>query len=247
MKKYSFLVLLLITLLTACKKENEILIPVSLTEYFPLQVGKYISYNLDSTVYINFGQKDTVIKYQVKDSIENQITDNLGRPAYRIVRYIRKNAAQPWVASNTFMAVPTATTIEFVENNLRFQKLKWPLREGESWKGNTFIDTYSLNSATKYLDDWDYTYADVNAPLTLGSFQFTNTLTVDQRNEFLGQDPKLPGTQYAEKNYSVEIYAKNIGLVYKEFLHWEFQGAQPGRQAFYSGYGVKLVITGHNW
>lgn len=247
MKKYSFLVLLLITLLTACNKQNELLTPVPLTEYFPLKVGKYITYNLDSTVYINFGQKDTVIKYQVKDSIENQVTDNLGRPAYRIVRYIRKNAAQPWIANNTFMAIPTATTMEFVENNLRFQKLKWPVREGESWKGNTFIDTYSLNSNTKYLDDWDYTYVDVDAPLLLGSFQLNNTLTVEQRDEFLGQDPKLPGTQYAEKNYSVEIYAKNIGLVYKEFLHWEFQGAQPGRQAFYSGYGVKLTMTGHNW
>lgn len=246
MKKYFGLALLFITLLTACKKENEIFTTASLSDYFPLQPGKYITYNLDSTVYINFGQKDTIIKYQVKDSTETLITDNLGRPAYRIVRYIRKDAGQAWSANNTFMAVQTATTIEFVENNLRFQKLKLPIKEGYTWKGNSFIDTYSLNSATKYLDDWDYTYDSVNLPLTVGRFPLDNTIKVSQRDEFLGLDPKLPGTQYAEKNYSVEKYGKNIGLVYKEFLHWEFQGAQPGRQAFYVGYGVKLTMTGHN-
>ena len=83
---------LLITLLTACNKQNELFTTASLSDYFPLQVGKYITYNLDSTVYINFGQKDTVVKYQVKDSIDAQITDNIGRPAYRIVRYIPKDA-----------------------------------------------------------------------------------------------------------------------------------------------------------
>jgi len=83
---------LLITLLTACNKQNELFTTTSLSDYFPLQVGKYITYNLDSTVYINFGQKDTVVKYQVKDSIDAQITDNIGRPAYCIERYIRKDA-----------------------------------------------------------------------------------------------------------------------------------------------------------
>ncbi|MGI8581530.1 MAG: hypothetical protein ACR2KX_05025 [Chitinophagaceae bacterium] len=246
MKRYFGILLLSIPLLFSCKKENELFTTSTLSDYFPLQVGKYITYNLDSTVYINFGQKDTILKYQVKDSIEKLITDNIGRPAYRIQRYIRKDATRAWVANNTFMAIPTATTIELVENNLRFQKLKLPIKEGYTWKGNSFIDTYSLNSTTKYLDDWEYTYDSVNVPLTLGSILFNSTIKVSQRDEFLGQDPKLAGTQYAEKNYSIEKYAKGIGLVFKEFLHWEFQGAQPGRQAFYSGYGVKLTIIGHN-
>lgn len=245
MKKY-FGLALLITSLIACNKQNELYTTATLSDYLPLHVGKYISYNLDSTVYINFGQKDTVISYQVKDSIENEITDNTGRPAFRIVRYIRKNASQSWMANNTFMAIQTATTIEFVENNLRFQKLKLPIKDGYTWKGNSFIDTYSLNSTTKYLDDWDYTYDSVNVPLILPGIQLSSTLKVNQRDEFLGQDPKLPNTQYAEKNYSVEKYAKGIGLIYKEFLHWEFQGTQPGRPSFFSGYGVKLTMTAHN-
>jgi hypothetical protein len=245
MKKYFGLALLIITLFIACTKQNELYSTASISDYFSLQVGKYITYDLDSTVYINFGQKDTVRKYQVKDSVETKITDNLGRPALRIVHYIRKNSGQQWIASNTFMAIATSTSIELVENNLRFIKLVSPVKQEYTWKGNKYIDTYSLNSLTKYLDDWDYTYDSLDAPITLRGIVLTNTIKVNQRNEFLGQDPKLPSTQYAEKNYSIEKYAKNIGLVYKEYLHWEYQGTQSGSPG-YTGYGVKLTMTGHN-
>ena len=245
MKKYSYLALLAVIVFTSCDKQNELFTTAPLSDYFPLQTGKYISYDLDSTVYINFGQKDTVIKYQIKDSIETQITDNLGRPAYRIVRYMRKNASQLWTASNTFMAVSTGSTIEYVENNLRFQKLKLPIKNGYSWKGNSYFDTYSLNSNFKYFDDWDYTYDSVGIAQKIGGIQLDNTLKVNQRDEFLGQDPKIAGTQFAEKNYSIEKYAKNIGLVYKEFLHWDYQGSQSSSPG-YTGYGVKLTMTGHN-
>ena len=245
MKKYSYLALLLFVLFSACDKQNQLYTTAPISDYFPLQTGKYITYNLDSTVFINFGQKDTVIKYLIKDSIETQITDNLGRPAYRIVRYMRKNTAQAWTPSNTFMAVSSGGTLEYIEDNLRFQKLKLPIKDGYNWKGNTYFDTYSLNSNYKFFDDWNYTYDSVGIPLTLGTFQLDNTLKVNQRNETLGQDPKLTSTQFAERNYSIEKYAKNIGLVYKEFLHWDFQGSQSSSPG-YTGYGVKLTMTGHN-
>ena len=232
--------------LTACKKKNSDFTSAKLADFYPSVVGKYITYNLDSTIYINFGTKDTVIKYQVQDRVDAQVVDNLGRPAYRIIRYIRKNATQGWTGNNTFMIIPTTGTIEFVENNLRYQKLKLPITEGFSWKGNSFIDTYSLSSDVKYLDDWNYEYTNVNGKTPLGSVVIDSTVTIKQRDEFLGQSPTLPGTQYAEKNYSTEIYAKNIGLIYKEFLHWEYQGPQPGRVAYYVGYGVKLTMIGHN-
>lgn len=230
----------------SCSKSTLEFQSESLKDYFPLQVGKHITYNLDSTVYINFGVRDTIIKYQVKDVVDALITDNSGRPAYRIIRSIRSNSTQPWVGNNTFLAVEGNNGIEYVENNLRFVKMKLPITEGASWKGNSFIDTYSLTSDVKYLDDWDYTYENVGQPLQLGSINLDSTVTINQRDEFLGQDPSNPTTQYAEKNYSVEKYAKHIGLVYKEFLHWEYQGPQPGRGGYFTGYGVKLTMIDHN-
>lgn len=241
--------LLLITIITAviftsCSKDPEVLDVPSVNDYSPFVVGKYITYALDSTVLINFGTRDTVIKYQVKHQVDAAITDNLGRPAYRIIRYIRKTAADPWVPDNTFMAIPTEFAMEFVENNMRYIKLKGPVKDGFSWKGNSYIDTYSLNSNVKYLDDWDYTYDSVNVSKTVGAFTLDSTLHVAQRDEVIGNlsDPNL----YSEVNFSSENYAKGLGLIYRNFLHIEYQPARPGVGAFRLGYGVKMVMIDHN-
>lgn len=230
----------------SCKKENYNFTSESINDYYPLQVGKYITYDLDSTVFINFGQEDTIISYQVQDRVDAQITDNLGRAAYRIIRYIRQDTSQDWAPNNTFMAVPTANSIEYVENNLRFLKLELPIKQDFSWKGNSYIDTYSVNSDVQYLDDWDYIYDSIDVPLTINSLVIDSTIKVSERDEFLGQDPSIPGTQYAEKTYALEKYGKGIGLIYREFLHWEFQGGQSGVPGYFVGYGVKLSITDHN-
>lgn len=245
MRKYIFIVLFTGLGLTACKKQNDDFTSVALSNYYPLQVGKYITYNLDSTVYTNFGQSENIISYQVQDRIDAQITDNSGRPAYRILRFIRQSADQEWSANNTFMAVPTENAIEFVENNLRFQKLVSPIREGFSWKGNSYLSSFpypSYDFASSFTDDWDYTYDSVNVPLTLGSITIDSTIKVNQRDEFLGQDPSDPTTEYAERTYAVEKYGRGIGLIYKEFLHWEYQGGGSD----FKGFGVKLTMIDHN-
>lgn len=247
MVKYLPGLILISFLFSSCKKETEKFVSTKVTDYYPLEIGKYITYDLDSTVYyINFGQQASVINYQVQDRVDAEISDNQGRPAYRILRFIRKDASQQWVPNNTFMVVPTANSIEFIENNLRYLKLEQPVKQDFSWKGNSFIDTYSNYTDVKYLEDWDYIYDSINVPLIINSLAIDSTIKVFERDEFLGQDPSIPGTQYAEKNYAVEKYGKGIGLIYREFLHWEYQGTQPGRPAYYVGYGVKLSIIDHN-
>jgi len=229
---------------SACKKTDNYT-QLNVNDYFPLVVGKYITYQLDSTVYINFGSSVAVHSYQVKYAVDAKITDNLGRPAYRIIRYIRNTATDPWASDNTFAAVPTGNTVELIENNLRYIKLVSPVRDGYSWKGNSYIETTSLNSDLKYLNDWDYTYDSVNVKTTVGAFSLDSTLKVDQRDETLGT-PSNPAL-YSERNISNEKYTKGIGLVYRYFLHTEYQPptSNPGRYSDGS-YGIKLTMIDHN-
>lgn len=244
MKKPILLVVILfVFILNACKKETEQFNTASISDYAPFVVGKYITYQLDSLVFVNFGTQQAIISYQVKHEVGAMITDNLGRPAFSITRYIRKRPIDPWLPDNTFMAINTGKALEFVENNMRFTKLQLPIRDGYSWKGNSYIDTYSLNSDVRYLDDWDYTYDSINTPHTLGAIKLDSTLKVNQQDEELGS----PGF-YNEKNFSAEIYAKGIGLVYRKFLHTEFQPATPGTVGSYTddSYGVTLTIIDHN-
>lgn len=233
--------------ISSCDKTNEDFEMAALTDYYPLVVGKYVTYKMDSLRYINFGGKDTTISYQVKYYVDAQVNDGLGRPGYRIIRSIRKTASDAWMPDNTFFAVPVDNTIEFIENNNRFIKLKRPVRDGFSWKGNSYIEAYSINSDLKYLADWDYTYDSVNVATTVGTFAIDSALKVDERDEVVGNPADKMA--YSEINYSVEKYGKGIGLVYRKFLHSEYQpsttGGPVGKYADGS-YGITLTMIDHN-
>ena len=248
MKKYSLFLFAAVVIISfsSCKKSNDDFQTPGLSEYFPLTVGKYITYNLDSLVYTNFGTSTEVHSYQVKYETDAQITDNKGRPAYRIIRYIRSLPTDPWLSDNTFMAINDTYNLEFVENNLRFLKLHLPIRNNYSWKGNSYIDTYSLNSEVKYLDDWDYIYDSIGVQQQVGSFTLDNCLVVDQRDEVIGNP--MDTDSYSEINYSREKYASGIGMVYRDFLHNEYQPPVPGLGGHFvtGSYGVTMTMIDHN-
>ncbi|MFT3908682.1 MAG: hypothetical protein QM737_04605 [Ferruginibacter sp.] len=249
MKKYSPLlsvIFILTILFCACKKESGNYKPArSLNDYYPLETGKYITYKLDSLVYLNFGQSFTINSYEVKYVVDSLLTDNLGNPAYRVFRYIRKQDPDPWYPSGTFWAINKQTSFEFVENNMRFVKLEMPIEDGTTWKGNEFIDTWSMNSDFQYMDDWDYVYDSVGLPASIGSIQLDNTITVHQCNEIEGF-PEID-TAYSQVNYATEKYGLGVGLVYKEFFHNEYQ-PNPGGVGFISdgSYGITLTMIDHN-
>jgi hypothetical protein len=79
--------------------------------------------------------------------------------------------------------------------------------------------------------------------MTLGSFNLPNTIKVDQRDEVIG-NPSDPSS-YSEINYGSENYAKGIGLVYRRFLHIEYQPPTSG-PGYKLGYGVTMTMTDHN-
>lgn len=244
--KNLFLLFAVILFFTACKKETEQLAITPISDYAPLTVGKYVTYSLDSLVYINFGSTEAHRFYEVKYLTADTLRDLLGRKAFKIVRYIRTLPNGVFSPDNTFVAVNTGTTFEFTENNLRFLKLIQPIKNDQSWKGNSAIDVTSVGSDLQYLANWDYKYSDVDVPKKVGNYNLTNTLTVNQIDESVNL-PVIPAgqpnqTNIASRDFSKEIYAKGIGLVQKEFIHFEYQLAFPG----YIGYGIKLVMVDHN-
>jgi len=232
-----------IFLLASCKKENADFAPDPVTDYFPLQVGKYITYNLDSTLFTNFGQNKIVRHYEAQYKVDAQVTDNLGRPAFTINRFLRKDSTEPWQIDNVFTAIPTANSIELVQDNLRFIKLVAPVNEGYSWEGNSYLpyDPYRsyVFANPAFMEDWNYIYQNVNKPETVGTQNYDSTITVFEVSDSTG-DPKT--TEYAEKTSSIEKYAKGVGLIYKDFIHWEYQSGDNT----YKGFGETLSIIDHN-
>jgi hypothetical protein len=250
MKKPFVVVSVIIALLVSlfsCKKETETLQSSSLTDYFPLVVGKTYLYRLDSTIPASFGSVLVVKSYQAKDSIESTFTDNEGRLSYRIFRETRDIAgSQPWTFATTLFATPTANTIEYVDNNLRFLKLHAPVVEGYSWLAHSFIDTRSFNTTVGYLDDWEYEYRNVDSGYSVLNKTYDSTITVFQHDETTPEGPFDPGLEVQIRTYGLEVYAKGVGLIYKEFLYWNWQ-RNPAPPKYQDGsYGVRLRLISHN-
>ncbi|HEX7846064.1 MAG TPA: hypothetical protein VF476_09725, partial [Chitinophagaceae bacterium] len=88
MKRLAFL-LAASTLLFSCSKKTEEIETDQVADFVVLQPGKYITYRIDSLVFPNFGRNTEIHKYQQKHVIDALITDNEGRPSYRVYRYLR--------------------------------------------------------------------------------------------------------------------------------------------------------------
>src|ERR1700740_3514150 len=103
--------------ITGCRKSSNYP-AMPLSDYMPLSVGKYITYRLDSLIFINFGTSDTVFSYLARDIIEDSITDNEGRPSLRVVRYLSDTTGtMPWTPIETYMVTPTQNNVQVVETN----------------------------------------------------------------------------------------------------------------------------------
>jgi hypothetical protein len=238
-----FLTVGFMVFIMSCNNKSEILEIEKANDYYPMSVGKYITYKLDSTVYLGYTSTGTVISYYVKDLVEAQITDNLNRKSYRIIRYIKKNLTDPvWNSSSTYFVTPLENSIEYVENNLRYVRLANPVKNDNSWKGNIYIEANGSNSLLQYLKDWDYQYANLKQAKAYNNTNFAETVTVNQAN-----DSTITGSSgYSDKNYSVEVFAKGTGLVFKDFLHWSYQPPQGQIPGYRTGYGIKLTIVDKN-
>ena len=242
-----------------CGKETEEFTSAPLSDYVPLQVGKYITYRLDSTVFTNFGTVITVKSYQEKQIVDAKISDALGRDSYRILRFLRDTSGnQPWAPAGTFSITPTDKTVEVVENNLRIIKLALPIKQDYSWKPNEYLNEdafgplYSFNVVDVGIRDWDYTYSSIDGQMTIKGKNYNDVLTVDGIDESLSANRDNytvtnPSVSVAYVSYLQDNYAKGIGLIMQQFILWEYQGPNGSNQTGAKvGFGVKRSIIDHN-
>lgn len=244
--------LILFTILfAACGKRDLTYIDRSISEYVPLKVGKYLTYRLDSLTFTRSGV-ETHTFYDVKYQTEDSLTDNLGRKAFRVVRYIKKLPTGNFTPDNTFLAINNGNTYEFTENNLHYIKLSLPYRPERTWKGNSAIDVSSLGSDLQYLYNWDYKYDGIDIENRIGNFSFDSTLVVNQIDKVFNVPIQAYNTSnptnIATKDFGQEIYAAGVGMVYRKFIHWEYQLIYNSNQGGYNefSYGITLTLKDYN-
>ncbi|HVU55622.1 MAG TPA: hypothetical protein VHD83_11230 [Puia sp.] len=246
----------LITLFTAigCKRTLYSYPNNPLTNYYlPLEVGKYAIYQLDSLNFYYYGQLDTMTRYLAKDTVENSFIDNQGRTAWVVVRYLSPAAGPTvWTASETKTVTPTIQSIEEQENNLRFIKLAYPMKDSFTWNGNSYLpdnpyqDYFTFSTYSNMgLNAWTYTYLNVDQPFTAGGTTYDSTLTVLQYNDSTNV-PIVNDTLFASETYWSETYAKHVGLVYRHTSLWEYQPRTINASGYKIGFEVTFTLIEHN-
>jgi hypothetical protein len=223
MKNYLFLcVFAIAAIFTACENKIEIL-PVSQgANYMPLKKGKYLIYDVDSTVYDVLSETDHTVdttsgkvSFQLKELIADTLKDARGRQSYKIERYRRATAADEWLLKDVWYVTQDGNSIERVEENQRFVKLVLPISGGTFFNSAKYLDPYAEitigNETIKqaYLQ-WgtDTIYTKIDKPATVLNRTFDSTVTVTYvKNK----------DQIVDHRYYSEIYARNVGMIYKRF------------------------------
>ncbi len=224
-----------------------------LEDYFPLTIGKSITYRLDSLVFKNFNKNIEIHPYQEKHVIDTVYKDLSGNTTYRVYVSQRDSAGTgPWQQTRTYAITPFIDQIEVNDDNFRFIKIHLPLKDGFSWKGNRYLPAnpyggrYNNFSNDDAMPNWDYYYDGGPSSFTYKGKNYDNVYSVEQDDESFNV-PVNDIRAYGAKSRAVEKYAKDIGLVYKEFTLWEYQPDPTGGPNFrYFGFGITMWMIDHN-
>lgn len=242
----SHLILAVACLLTlaasSCKKETGTRTAIAAKDYWPLTTGRSVTYVVDSTVWDDFNcskRRDTSwLRYTVADSF----MDGEGRTTYAINVDVRDADSLPWTALRTFSATITQQRLEVTDAGLRFIKLIDPVAEGREWNGNAYINT--AEQELQHFSNWNYHYEGIGAAFNTGFKNYDNTVSVPAVDEQQNNpDDSLLADAYAFRTLSKEVYAKNVGLVYREMTRWIYD---PNVKKCRRGYAIVMRAVENN-
>ena len=224
-----------IALLGACDAGNDPVEQDRGYDYFPLVIGQYKVYQVDSSYYRSniFYPVNYFLKVK---TIESAVSQE-GGITYVLSLEKRTAVTNPWIRLATYSARISDDKAILAEGNTSYVKLLLPPQEGLRWNGNSFNTLGGAETCSNSPCDL-YAYQDVGKRYTLSStMDFENTISIEQQNSV---DP-IVGDDVRK-----EVYAKGVGLVYKEsrVLKYCTEATRNcvGKKFIDSGFTYKLTI-----
>ncbi|MBL7917278.1 MAG: hypothetical protein JNM96_02705 [Bacteroidia bacterium] len=230
-------IFLALLVFASCSKKNATPEKVNLGQaYYPTIIGKFVEYNVDSIVFNDLTLSVDTFRYRIKEKLTEFFTDNEGRQAIRIERYIKKfnpNKSYdsiPYTMKEVWKANVESKNVQVVEGNIRYTKLIFPVQQSASWNGNAY----------NTLGEQSYTYDYIDKAESFTGKSFTNVLLVKQKDD----------ETLISKQYYIEKYAKGAGLVYREIKDIYSNTVVPGvpvEQRIENGVIYKQVLFNYGY
>lgn len=208
---YAYMISYLLTSLSCVKNESASVDQEADKQYYPLAVGKYREYVVDSILYRQGRFLDSVHTF-IREEITDKYRDTIG-DIYTMSRSIRKKSNDTWLPTATYTVRLNQNKVIFNQANLNFISLVFPILAPVNWDGLALIQTdqsFNVNGETMEIyQNWDPFKIKVAAKAEkIGPSNFTNVITVLQTDI----------EDILSRRYAVEKYARGVGLVYKEMI-----------------------------
>jgi hypothetical protein len=227
--------------LFSCKKKVDNTININ-NNYFPIEIGRYVTYRVDSTIWSSFDCANNPMREShryMMYTIADTFRDNEDRLSYRIDVRSKNEDSMQWKPFKVVYASLNPASIEVTESNYRFIKMVFPVKDGITWKGNTYIPKEDADNMD--YTNWSYLYSKTGEPYFNGYVNFDKTVTIDHVNNGINYNDADTAASYADRTFSQEVYGYNIGMVYREITHWQRQIGSCR-----DGYTVTMRAIDHN-
>ncbi|WP_027004009.1 hypothetical protein [Hugenholtzia roseola] len=194
-KKFTFLLATLFLLFTnSCDKPPLEIVQDQGSAYLPLELGRYVTYQIDQTVY-ELNREPYQVSFQLKEVVAESFQTEGGLPAFRIFRYKRPNSFENFQLDSVWVVRKEPQAIVRVEHNQAYVKLRFPVSENKTWDGNVFNPFPTKN----------YRLVRIGEAFSKRGQNFNPTLTLIESAD----------SSLLFKDDRYEVYAQEIGRVYK--------------------------------
>ncbi len=216
--KFVMFVSMIFSIISCGGKYEDYKLDNSGKEYFPLEVGNTWIYAVDSIIYDNRGERIDTSKNIIKEVVTDSFVDGAGNTNYTISRFRKED--NNWIETQNWYAMVNEKQAIRVEENLRFIKMIFPVKENIYWDGNSFIDSENLvvkiaGESIKMYNNWRYGYAQIDTSVTINDTEYSSVHTVlecDTENRL-------------NRRFSEAKYAKDVGLIYRKMIILDTQNS----------------------
>ena len=201
--------------LTSCNQDPT---PQFYYEYFGLEEGRYVIYDVVEVEHDDAILVHETTVYQLKTVWGGEYIDNEGRTAREFRRYKRDTPSDPWVYTDLWTGVFDGIRAELTEENQRIVKLVFAPTLLKQWDANAY----------NVMGEKDCYYRDIHDDTIVNNVTFDSTLVVEI-DEF---------TSLIDTVRNYERYAKDVGLIHKYYVdnHYQFASSTVilGTEVYYT-------------